>query len=66
MPKKEQLELFEKDIKFVLRVLGWTHVECHKCYTVEEVWTKIGKLPFGSCYEVVSPTGEDTRQFIPL
>lgn len=34
--------------------------------TPDEVWEVIGNSPFGSLYEVESPTGKSVLEFIPF
>ena len=36
------------------------------CNTVEEAWDAIGDMTFGGIYDVTSPTGLDTEEFVPF
>ena len=47
-------------------ILNGNHEVGVPCDTVDEVWDTIGKRSFGALYEVISPAGKDTQEFIPF
>jgi hypothetical protein len=50
-------------MKYIVYIGGWEKgIECE---TRDEVWRIIGDRPWGSTYEVISPT-ENTDEFIPF
>lgn len=60
----EQLELFETN--YIVTTQGWSGVKVTKCNTPSEVWDAIGRASFGALYEVKSPAGLDTGEFVPF
>jgi hypothetical protein len=36
------------------------------CDTVDEAWDAIGSMSFGGIYNVTSPTGQCTDEFVPF
>lgn len=49
-----------------VRTQSFKGTEVSDCETVGEVWDAIGRMSFGGIYEVSSPLGLDTSEFVPL
>ncbi len=50
---------------YIVVTRSFKGVETTKCNTPDEVWDAIGNMSFGGIYEISSPQGLSTYEFIP-
>lgn len=58
-----QAEMFQHN--YEVHIQDWNGNRTVKCDTEEQAWEAIGNRAFGGLYQVTSPTGLNTYQFIP-
>ena len=51
---------------YIVVTQSFKGAEITSCNTPEEVWDAIGNMTFGGIYEVLSPAGLPTDEFVPL
>jgi hypothetical protein len=51
---------------YVVVTRSFKGVETTECNTVEEAWKAIGNMSFGGIYDVTSPAGLPTDEFVPF
>lgn len=56
----------QAEANFVVTTYSWKGKVVTHCETVEEAWKAIGDMSFGGIYDVVSPTGQPTDEFVPF
>ena len=59
-----QAEMFQHNYEVKLR--DQQGQRTIKCDTVNQAWKAIGQMTYGGLYEVSSPTGKSTSEFIPF
>ena len=55
-----------KTVNYIVHIHHWGGSQTMECETEQEAWDIIGSYPFGTLYEVESPTGKDVEEFIPF
>lgn len=55
-----------KEANYVVVTRSWKGTVTTNCTTVEEAWDAIGDMSFGGIYEVYSPVGLPTEEFVPF
>ena len=53
-------------INYRVFIRDWYGHRTVDCATEQEAWAAIGSRSFGGLYEVTSPAGLDTSQFVPF
>lgn len=51
---------------YIVTTRSWKGKEVTECNTIEEAWKAIGNMSFGGIYDVMSPTGLGTDEFVPF
>ena len=56
----------QPEANFVVTTYSWKGKVVTHCDTVDEAWNAIGDMSFGGTYDIVSPTGQPTDEFVPF
>lgn len=64
-PIEELLEALDPFTPYVVDVKDWKGWRKTACWSKEEVRTAIGNMVFGGLYQVYSPLGLPTDEFVP-
>jgi hypothetical protein len=51
---------------YVVIIHDWTGRQVIQCKTKKQAWDAVGSRTFGGLYEVHSPAGLDTGEFVPF
>ena len=51
---------------YIVTTRSWKGTITTECETPEEAWNAIGDMSFGGIYEVDSPAGLSTDEFVPF
>ena len=49
---------------YIVVTHSWKGTEITECHTVDEAWKAVGNMSFGGIYDVTSPTGQCTEEFV--
>lgn len=49
---------------YIVGTSSFKGVEITECHTVDEAWKAVGNMSFGGIYDVTSPTGQCTEEFV--
>ena len=58
--------MIQKVVNYIVHIQDWHGHRQVECKTEKEAWDAIGSCAFGGLYQVSSPTGKDTYDFIPF
>jgi len=63
---EEEAKKMKDKPNYIVTTRSFKGVEITECNTVEEAWNAIGNMSFGGIYDVTSPTGQCTEEFVPF